>query len=59
MLHVCRTTFGRQKGAKIPTIAIVWIDREKLQQLRRDKFLSRSEVAERAGLHYDHIDRED
>lgn len=41
----------------MPIMFKVRVDGEKLQRIRTDKFLSRREVAERAGLHPDHIGR--
>ena len=35
----------------------VKINGEKLQQLRLERFLSRDEVAEKSGIHRDHIGR--
>lgn len=41
----------------MPTMADVKIDGEKLQKLRLGKFWSRDELAEKSGLHRDHIGR--
>jgi transcriptional regulator with XRE-family HTH domain len=41
----------------MPTIEVVRIDGEKLQRLRLEQFLSRDELAERSGIHRDHIGR--
>ena len=41
----------------MPTMDIVKIDGEKLQELRLEKFWSRDELAEKAGIHRDHIGR--
>jgi transcriptional regulator with XRE-family HTH domain len=47
----------RRKAVKVTTIQSVRVDGQKLKRLRRDRFLSRAEVAERSGLHYDHLGR--
>jgi transcriptional regulator with XRE-family HTH domain len=39
----------------MPTMADVKIDGKKLQKLRLERFLSRDELAERSGIHRDHI----
>lgn len=39
------------------TIGVVKVDGDKLQGLRLEKFLSREELAQTAGLHRDHIGR--
>jgi transcriptional regulator with XRE-family HTH domain len=39
----------------MPTMAPVRINGEKLQKLRLGRFLSRDELAERSGIHRDHI----
>jgi transcriptional regulator with XRE-family HTH domain len=39
----------------MPTMADVKINGEKLQKLRLERFLSRDELAELAGIHRDHI----
>jgi transcriptional regulator with XRE-family HTH domain len=41
----------------MPTMTSVKIDGVKLRGLRIDRFLSREELAERTGLHRDHIGR--
>ena len=41
----------------MPTMFKVRVNGEKLRQLRTDKFLSRREVADAAGLHPDHVGR--
>lgn len=43
--------------AKSLTMGKVRIDGEKLETLRRRKFLSRAELGSRVGLHPDHIGR--
>lgn len=44
-------------AAKSLTIEKVKIDGDKLKQLRQDAFMSRAELASKAGLHPDHIGR--
>ncbi len=41
----------------MPTIEAVKIDGEKLRALRRSRFLTRDELAERSGVARDHIGR--
>ena len=41
----------------MPTISAVKIDGAKLKALREQRFLSREELAEKAGSHRDHIGR--
>ena len=41
----------------MPMLVGVKIDGEKLQQLRLERFLSRDEMAEKSGIHRDHIGR--
>jgi transcriptional regulator with XRE-family HTH domain len=41
----------------MPMLVGVKINGEKLQRLRLERFLSRDEVAERSGIHRDHIGR--
>jgi transcriptional regulator with XRE-family HTH domain len=41
----------------MPTMAEVKIDGEKLQKLRLERFWSRAELAEKSGIHRDHIGR--
>jgi transcriptional regulator with XRE-family HTH domain len=41
----------------MPMLVGVKIDGKKLQRLRLERFLSRDEVAERSGIHRDHIGR--
>ena len=41
----------------MPTMADVKIDGEKLQKLRLERFWSRDELAEKSGIHRDHIGR--
>jgi transcriptional regulator with XRE-family HTH domain len=41
----------------MPMLADVKINGEKLQQLRLERFMSRDEVAEKSGIHRDHIGR--
>jgi transcriptional regulator with XRE-family HTH domain len=41
----------------MPMLIGVKINGEKLQQLRLERFLSRDEVAEKSGIHRDHIGR--
>ena len=41
----------------MPMLVGVKINGEKLQQLRLERFLSRDEVAEKSGIHRDHIGR--
>ncbi len=41
----------------MPTMAAVKIDGEKLQKARLQRFWSRDELAEKAGIHRDHIGR--
>ncbi len=41
----------------MPTIADVKIDGEKLQNLRLERFWSRDELADKSGIHRDHIGR--
>ncbi len=42
---------------KVPTMAAVKIDGKKLEGLRLGKFWSRDELADKSGLHRDHIGR--
>lgn len=42
---------------KAPTMGAMRVDGAKLRKIRERKFYSRAEVAERAGLHADHIGR--
>jgi DNA-binding Xre family transcriptional regulator len=48
---------SRVGGAKLPTIIGVKIVGKKLQRLRTKKLLSRKELADKTGLHPDHIGR--
>ena len=41
----------------MPTMELVKIDGKKLQELRLGKFWSRDELAQKSGLHRDHIGR--
>jgi transcriptional regulator with XRE-family HTH domain len=41
----------------MPTIEAVRIDGERLRTLRRERFLTRDELAEKSGLARDHIGR--
>ena len=41
----------------MPMLVGVKINGEKLQRLRLERFLSRDEVAEKSGIHRDHIGR--
>ena len=41
----------------MPTMDVVKIDGEKLQEIRLAKFWSRDELAAKAGIHRDHIGR--
>jgi transcriptional regulator with XRE-family HTH domain len=41
----------------MPTLTDVKIEGEKLQKLRLEKFWSRDELAEKSGIHRDHIGR--
>lgn len=44
-------------SANSPTIDRMKIDGSKLRELREEKFMSRPELAEKSGLHADHIGR--
>jgi transcriptional regulator with XRE-family HTH domain len=41
----------------MPTIASMRIDGTRLKKLRESRFISREELAEKTGLHRDHIGR--
>ena len=41
----------------MPTIASMRVDGAKLKKLRESRFISREELAEKTGLHRDHIGR--
>ncbi len=47
----------RTGGTKSPTMNAVKVSGEKLKGLREQRFMSRAELAEKAGLHPDHIGR--
>ena len=41
----------------MPTMAAVKIDGQKLRETRKRRFMSREELAEKVGIHRDHIGR--
>jgi transcriptional regulator with XRE-family HTH domain len=41
----------------MPTMEDVRIDGERLQELREERFWSRAELADKSGIHQDHIGR--